>query len=183
MRVVLFVGALALAGWGGFRHYEQHVDQQRFGSIATALAGRHVSVHCQGAVGALVDVSDRSGSVEFDAEGHPAGSTNLARSTCKALSRIAHGRRQRLAVAAGAVETLAHESYHLAGVRDEAVTECYGLQGMTFVARRLGATPGQARAYVTYAWARYPGLPFDYQTADCTDGGRLDLHPETGAWP
>jgi hypothetical protein len=85
--------------------------------------------------------------------------------------------------AALAVEALAHEAYHLAGVRDEAATQCYGLQAMRFVAGRLGLSAELADTYVRAAVARYPTLPEEYMSVQCREGGVLDLHPETGVFP
>jgi hypothetical protein len=82
------------------------------------------------------------------------------------------------------MNTLAHESYHLAGVRNEAQTECYALQAIDFVARRLGAPPDQARALATLAFDQLPGrMPPEYSSPDCRNGGRLDLLPNNPVWP
>ena len=37
------------------------------------------------------------------------------------------------------IQTLAHESIHIFGIKDEAVTECVGMQLLTVAANRLGA--------------------------------------------
>jgi hypothetical protein len=44
-----------------------------------------------------------------------------------------------------ALQTISHESQHLAGIRDEATAECNGMQKLAWFAQRFGATPGQAR--------------------------------------
>jgi hypothetical protein len=44
-----------------------------------------------------------------------------------------------------ALQTIAHESQHLAGIRDEATAECNGMQKLAWFAQRFGATPQQAR--------------------------------------
>ena len=54
------------------------------------------------------------------------------------------------------LNTLAHESYHLAGVRNEAQTECYALQAIDFVARRLGASSEQGRALAAFSFDQLP---------------------------
>ena len=80
-----------------------------------------------------------------------------------------------------AVHTLAHEAVHLAGVRNEAEAECYGLQTVDLVAVRLGADRDTARALADYALARlYPALPSHYRTDACRDGGSLDLEDGHG---
>jgi hypothetical protein len=85
---------------------------------------------------------------------------------------------------AWSVNTLAHESYHLAGVRNEAQTECYALQAIAFVARRLGASREQAQALAKFSFDQLPGrMPPEYSSPDCYDGGPLDLRPNDPVWP
>jgi hypothetical protein len=43
-----------------------------------------------------------------------------------------------------ALQTLSHESQHLAGIQDEAAAECKGMQRLAWFARQFGATPDQA---------------------------------------
>jgi hypothetical protein len=183
VRVLVIASLVAAVGFVGFRTVERHRDEHRFASIASAIAGRKVSIHCQTIAGELVDVSDRFGSVDFDRDGHPGPRADLKRATCQALARLAHGRHDTLENASIGVEVLAHEAYHLAGFRDEAVAECYGLQAMTFVARRLGVSPERAAALVAIASERLKTLPQEYQSLECREGGALDLHPETGVFP
>jgi len=85
---------------------------------------------------------------------------------------------------AWSLNTLAHESYHLAGVRNEARTECYALQAIDYVATRLGASPDQARALAAFSFAQLPRrMPPEYSSPECRDGGREDLRPDDPIWP
>lgn len=183
MRVLAVASLVAAVGFVGFRALTPSADEQRFGEIASAIAGRSVSIHCQSYAGELVDVSDRFGSVDFDREGRPADHADLKRPTCRALARLARGERDSLENAARGVEVLAHEAYHLAGFQNEATAECYGLQAMTFVARSLGASPERARELVDFVRARWNTLPEEYRSDECREGGVLDLHPESGVFP
>ena len=84
-----------------------------------------------------------------------------------------------------AVDVLAHESWHLRGIIDEAETECRSLQTMAWTAQQLGATPEQgARAGARAVRGRLPRharpLP---RPARCADGGALDLRPGRPALP
>jgi hypothetical protein len=82
-----------------------------------------------------------------------------------------------------AVDVLAHESWHLAGVIDEAVTECRAVQTIAWTAVQLGATEPQGRALArAYLETGYPRLPERYRSGACADGGELDLRPDDGAW-
>jgi hypothetical protein len=191
----LLLSALALVGW---RKYETHELENRLAAIAGEIARRPVHVHCQGAVGAALDVTGEAGTVAFDAAGNPSDTTNLKRDICHRLDRYPHLHRSAkfACVVSGtecpldtiktlhALHTLAHESWHLAGVESEAATECYALQTTAFVAEQLGASWGEAEASArVVATQIYPRMPSDYVTSDCRDGGPLDLHPSSAVWP
>src|SRR5262249_44165278 len=78
--------------------------------------------------------------------------------------------------------TLAHEAEHVAGVTDEAATECYARQNVRRLAARLGVRPGQA-AILGRDAARRARMPAEYQSPQCRDGGSLDLHPKSHVFP
>jgi hypothetical protein len=82
--------------------------------------------------------------------------------------------------------TLAHESIHLGNDQSEINASCYGLQWVRYVAEQLGAAPDDAQAIASYAWDQvypaYKNVP-GYWSADCRDGGSLDLHPGSNVWP
>jgi hypothetical protein len=174
---LLLLGVLLFVGW---RHEQTVSLERRLGAISSQIARRPVKVHCQGETGALLDVGPELGTVQFDAEGHPADHTDLKHQVCGWLAKLPGGS---VANAATAVEVLSHESYHLAGYMDEATAECYALQTMPFVAQQFRATPQQIRTWVAYSFARYPSLPEEYVSPDCAPGGRLDLHSSSSIWP
>ena len=85
---------------------------------------------------------------------------------------------------AWATSALAHESFHLRGVRDEAAAECYGLQSTAFTARALGAPTAYAARLAEYTfWNVRPPVDYGYFSPECGDGGKLDLRPQTSRWP
>ena len=94
----------------------------------------------------------------------------------------------KVAQVAMALETISHESYHLLGYRDEATAECYGLQSLWYSAVKLGASTqlGETLASL-YANQMYPTRRTsshpEYWSAECRDGGKLDLRPASHAWP
>jgi hypothetical protein len=158
--------------------------ESRLGSIASEIAGRDVAVRCQGRVGAAFDASWEEGSVQFDAQGHPAGHTNLKRRVCVALDTFAQDPTSADRRELSALNTLAHESWHLAGVANEAETECRALQTIADVARRLGAESLFAQTLaVRFEHEVYPRLRADYRTDECRDGGPLDLRRNDPVWP
>jgi hypothetical protein len=71
-----------------------------------------------------------------------------------------------------ALQTISHESQHLAGIEDEAIAECNGMLALRSVAERFGATPADgvqmARDYYHDVYlAKRPGTP--YYLATCPD--------------
>lgn len=163
----------------------------RLSTIASELARRHVTIRCEGLSGALTDARGESGRTEFNG-GKPVSVSYLQEGVCQTLHAYAR------ALSAGeacllpcgsplevawSVNTLAHESYHLAGVRNEAQTECYALQAIDFVARRLGASAEQARALAVFSFDQLPGrMPAEYSSPLCHNGGKYDLRPSGSVW-
>ena len=145
---VTLVAAIAAAGF--VKHEDRLREQNRLARVASALAGRPVGVRCPGFLSGLVDVHGDAGRVRFDANGRPAGYTDLSPDTCRALRRLPHTDFSCLQHdacgytafdAAWAAHALAHEAFHLRGYEDEAVAECYAMQDTAFVAERLGVKP------------------------------------------
>jgi len=197
-RVLLLVLLASVAGVLLFTRHRAEAAEARLATAASELAGRPVRVHCQGVVGAALDVSSEAGSVRFDPAGRPSDTTELKRGVCTSLLRFRAdvGQAAFACVVGGvpcprevtrtvwAVHTLAHEAWHLAGERDEAATECLALQTTAQAAFLLGATPVEAQALARYVFLHlYPSLPAEYVSPECRDGGPLDLHPETRLFP
>jgi hypothetical protein len=195
--LVAAVLAIAVAGLA-FQQRAGAQSEARYGRVASEIARRDVRVRCQGLLGELLDLGVNAGTVQFDPSGRPGDVTHLTRSVCLGLERFADDPGssgldcvraatvcpRRTFEMVQAVHTLAHEAVHLAGVRDEAEAECYGLQTVDLVAVRLGADRDTARALADYAFARlYPALPPRYRTDGCRDGGPLDLVPGSATFP
>lgn len=195
MRLVaalLFIGGV-LTAVGVARHEDRVRQQDRLGVVATELAGRHVRVHCPNFLATLVDTRVEAGRVRFDGDGRPSDRTDLAPATCSSLRQL--GRVDFTCIdrgdcgysqfkAAWAAHTLAHEAFHLRGFEGEAVTECYALQNTAFVAERLGVPPARARRVQKWVYLKgYPNEPDAYRSAECRDGGRLDLRPASPEFP
>jgi hypothetical protein len=199
LSIVVLVAALAvLAGARqAFPHARSAARKDDFSvrldRVAQAISGRHdVSVRCGQTAGPSI-----LGTVLF--YGHvPGREALLAPQVCGTLerlwkrggpslacTRIGGGQCGKEVVAlAWAMSALAHESYHLRGVRDEAAAECYGLQSTAFTARALGAPPAYATRLAEYTfWNVRPPVDFGYFSPECHDGGRLDLRPQTSRWP
>jgi hypothetical protein len=189
--VLLIVGALTALGFS--RHDQRVREQDRLAAVASDLAGRKIGVRCPGFLASLVDTHGEAGRVQFDAAGRPANHTDLSLQTCKALRHldrvdftcVQHGDCGFPQFdAAWSAHTLAHEAFHLRGFQDEGVTECYALQNTAFVAERLGVAPAQAEKLQAWIYARgYPNEPEEYHSAQCYNGGALDLRPNVAKFP
>jgi hypothetical protein len=115
---------------------------------------------------------------------------HLSPALCTALTRLAYGRvpveRDYWPAALSfSVATLAHESQHLKGISNEAKAECYGMQTITFTAQALGRTKEEGR-YLAYLYWRdeyHDHRDPAYISAECRDGGGLDLRPRSDLWP
>lgn len=196
-RILVAIAAVAALGFyvGPYRDKQQ--DEERLAKIASVIAGRDVGIACPGTLATLTEVSAHDGSVVFTPDGRPTDEAKLSSRTCSRLRALLSGEIAGLdcltsgptcpkAVedAAVAVNVLSHEAWHLAGVRDEAATQCYALQTNASTAMRLGASADEARAISGFILREVqPALPADYRTRDCTDGGPLDLDPDEPSWP
>ena len=172
-----------VAGAWAWSHHVHAADEHALAAVASEIAGRPVGVHCQGFFGSLLDINDRTGEVQFPPDGRPQDHMFLTRDTCKALKRFRTGHRRLTLAAAGAINTLTHEAFHLRGVRNESTTQCFAIQTDAWTLVRLGGTPEEGAAAASLLLAQQPNLPSEYQSPECRAGGALDLHPGTPAFP
>ncbi len=160
---------------------------------ARRIAGRPVSVLCDG--DDLPDYGPGTtthGIVWFYGD-RPANYTVIAPNLCRELLRVRTaglepreaeclrrhaglGCGERISWLALAAAALAHESFHLRGVRDEAAADCYAIQSVELVARGLGLPDGEARGLGAFARANHRvGQASAYESRECREGGRYDL--------
>jgi hypothetical protein len=166
--------------------------ERRLGEVAALAAGRSVQVRCE-------DFSDGTpvepgGVVQFRGN-EPAEFARIRPDVCTDLSRFpgstvgassclgSHACDTGIVDASQAITVLAHESRHLSGIRDEAVTQCYAMQSVPRLARALGVTPYDARALATLEYVvGYARMPQVYRSRECRPHGKLDLTPDA-RWP
>ena len=86
---------------------------------------------------------------------------------------------------AEAIVTLAHEAEHLRTPKaSEAVVECHALQRARGLVRMAGRKPWYEKEIAALAWeVGYPQRFADYRTSACRNGGPLDVHARSDAWP
>jgi len=158
--------------------------ERRLSAAASAVAGAKVTVHCQSVGEASVDLGPEFGYVKFRADGVPERRTVIKWQPCRELVRWLRSDRKHPSRAQMiAVHVLTHETMHMAGATDEAVTECRAMQRDAVTARALGADASSAAALATRYWKQiYPSMPDAYRTAGCRPGGELDEHLSDPPW-
>ncbi|MGH3132932.1 MAG: hypothetical protein ACRDNY_04170 [Gaiellaceae bacterium] len=184
------VGALALVawvvesrtGWNAVDGDARAAAVERFSGEASRIAGRPVTIRCD-------ESRDYVGFVQH-ADGVAIVGGDRAYVTpeiCHDLYRLAFEGETTSSQTARALAVLAHEAWHLRGVRDEGTTECYALQSAVELGRRLGLSEDSARRMMRQQLvenALRSGASVEYRVPpDCRDGGRLDLHPGVDGFP
>jgi hypothetical protein len=191
--LVLLVPIIVFSAW---QYARREQNENRLALAAGAVALRDVDVSCPGFWTRLVEITPNSGWVAFDEHGRPSDEAELSAATCESLERVWRGKErsfrclltggcgeQTLAAVSGIV-TLAHESWHLRGIADEARTQCYAVQSVELVARQLGVAEADARAIAVRVAFDDAHAPLgEYHSAQCRPGGAYDLRPDTPRWP
>jgi hypothetical protein len=112
----------------------------------------------------------------------------LTPSICNTLYQLAiKHRTQSFSRTARALAVLGHESWHLQGVRNEGLANCYGYQSGVEIGVHLGLSEKTARAMMreqlaTNASDSGPNVQYRVPSG-CHDGGTDDLHSETTGFP
>jgi hypothetical protein len=170
-------------GWNAVSTVDQARAEAVFSREATGIAGHPARIVC--------DTSGLHVGIVQEADGAaPVGGrvAYLVPSLCDALYQLRFKHRvQSFSRTARAIAVLAHESWHLHGVSDEGVTNCYAFQSGVAVGVDLGLSQSRARAMMREQLAtnasdsagdsRYLVPP------GCRDGGEDDLHPDSHQFP
>ena len=186
---VAVIGALGLVawvvdsrtGWNGLGADTQAKATARFSAEASRIAEKPVRIECDEAGEHVGVVQHADGAAVV---GGDVGYLTPAR--CLDLYRLAF-EGERSGETARAIAVLAHEAWHLRGVRDEGTTECYALQSGVDLGRRLGLDEDSARQMMRRQLvenSRRGADTLEYRVpSDCRDGGRLDLDERNPAFP
>jgi len=183
--VIAALGALAIvvesrSGWRGLDDATRAAATARFSAEASRIAGHPVEIRCD-------ESGERVGYVQHtDGVAEVGGDVAyLAPDRCQELYRLAFDGETSGGTARG-IAVLAHEAWHLQGVRDEATTQCYALQSGVGLGERLGLSEDAARRLMRQALAENQGAgtSFEYRVGpECRDGGNLDLNPDRSDFP
>jgi hypothetical protein len=184
------IGALAFAlwfvesrtGWDALDVETRLEAQARFSEEASLIAGKPVRIRCD-------EAGEFVGAVQH-ADGVAVVGGDLSYLTpdrCLDLYRLAFEGEVRGSQTARSIAVLAHEAWHLRGVRDEGETECYALQSGVDLGRRLGLDREHARRLMRQQLVENSGRTvgtLEYRVPpECRDGGPLDLRPEDPRFP
>lgn len=208
MRLVILLSLLVLAapaaaGVGPARPVDASLlaraatpDELLAQSVAARLTGKKPVVRC----GPLHASSGVLGITPFFND-HPVGYFLLDPQVCANLAAFratpssydpaactTNACFQRVSGTVQAIQTISHESYHVLGWKAEATAECYGMQSLWYTANRLGASVTLSQALASWYWThlyafRRTSSHPEYWSAECRDGGKLDLRPKSHAWP
>jgi hypothetical protein len=153
-----------------------HNEETRLSQVASVIAGVKATVHCQSGTAEWVDVGNELGYVKWGPGGVPEHSTLIKHEQCGLLSAYLKGGRGHPSLdEVVAVHVLTHESMHMSGITNEALTDCAAMQRDAHTAQLLGANPAQALLLARTYWVNvYPNMPDDYRSDDCRPGGTLD---------
>ena len=184
------IGALAVVfwvvenrtGWNGLDASKRTEAATRFSEEASRVAGKPVTIRCD-------ESGDYVGAVQH-ADGVAAVGGDLAYLTperCLDLYRLTFEGEVRSNRTGRALAVLAHEAWHLRGVSDEGITECYALQSGVDLGQRFGLSNDEARRMMRRQLVenelRGQSSPAYRVPPDCRDGGRLDLAPDSTRFP
>ncbi|MEX2646366.1 MAG: hypothetical protein WD249_08900 [Gaiellaceae bacterium] len=153
------IGAFALVlwfveartGWDALSAETKSQAEARFSAEASRIAGKPVTVRC--------DESGRRVGIIQHADGAAVVGGDLAFLTpqrCLDLYRLAFEGEERGSRTGRALAVLAHEAWHLRGVRDEGQTECNALRSGVELGRRLGLSLDTARELMSQQRAENP---------------------------
>jgi hypothetical protein len=167
------------------------VVDERLGEGVRAVSGFDSKVHCWTPEGWRRLAAPHGAAPEeiagvadiFSLEIH------LRPEVCDALHALLEGERPQVGTealaAAGSLVALTHEGMHLTSVgSNEVVAECRAMQNAYEVGVRLGIEEEYGRRLALIYWEELyrPHDPV-YGSPECTDGGSLDINPDTPDWP
>ena len=186
--VVAFVALAAWGisirrGWSALEHGTQTRIEHSLSAQAERIAGHPVRVRCDTKGTHVGAVQETDGIAEVG--GRDAW---LTPSICFRLYKlIDHKDTQAFSPTGRAIAVLAHEAWHLHGVSDEGVTNCYAFQSGVGVGVRLGLSRERARALMREQLATNgsdsSGDSRYVVPAGCSNGGRYDLDRSSSQFP
>ena len=170
-------------GWDAVSKANRARAESVFSDEATRIAGHPATVVCDTSFEHVGLVQDADGAAQVGG-----GVAWLLPSLCDELYQVRFKHRVRSAPQAGrAIAVLAHEAWHLHGVANEGLANCFAFQSGVRVGVNFGLSESHARALMREQLATNPsdsaGDPAYVVPPGCSNGGRYDLHPRSNRFP
>ena len=170
-------------GWDAVSAADKTRAEAVFSREATLIAGHPAQVDCDESGEFVGFVQDADGAAAVGG-----AQAFLTPAICDTLYQVAFKRRVQSHPRAGrAIAVLAHESWHLRGVRDEGLANCYGFQSGVRIGVNLGLSERTARGLMREQLATNAsdarGNAQYLVPGGCRDGGPEDLDPAVSAFP
>jgi hypothetical protein len=167
-------------GWNAVSAANQTRAESVFSREATLIAGHPARIGCDTSGTRVGFVQESDGVAAVGGR-----QAYLTPSICDTLYQLAFKHRvQSFSRTARAIAVLAHESWHLHGVSNEGVTNCYAFQSGVQVGVNLGLSTSRARAMMREQLATNAsdsaGAPQYLVPRGCRDGGAQDLNAAPG---
>ncbi len=170
-------------GWNAVSSANQSRAEAVFSQAATRIAGHPAAVVC--------DTSGSHVGIVQEADGAaPVGGriAYIVPPLCDELYQLRFKHRVRSFSRTGrAIAVLAHEAWHLNGVSNEGLANCFGFQSGVQVGVELGLSESRARAMMRQQLATNAsdsGANTAYLVPPgCRDGGEYDLNPGSSRFP
>jgi hypothetical protein len=169
-------------GWNAVSAANRAKAEAVFSQEATKIAGHPAGVVC--------DTSGEHVGVVQEADGAALVGGRVAYmlpSLCDELYQLRFKHRVRGSRTGRAIAVLAHEAWHLNGVANEGLANCFAFQSGVQVGVDLGLSESRARALMREQLATNAsdsGSNTQYLVPPgCRDGGEYDLNPGSSAFP
>jgi hypothetical protein len=170
-------------GWSAVSAENQARAEALFSREAAKIAGHPAVVRCDMRGDYVGFLQDADGLAFVGGR-----RAYLTPSICDTLYQLAFKHRtQSFPRTARALAVLAHEAWHLQGVGDEGLTNCYAFQSGVQLGVDLGLSEGTARSMMRQQLATNASdaasAPEYLVPEGCRDGGEHDLDPGSSAFP
>ena len=170
-------------GWSAISQQNRVRAEAVFSREASLIAGHPARVGCDTSGEYVGFVQDADGVATVGGM-----QAYITPAICDALYQLAFKHRvQSFSRTARAIAVLAHESWHLKGVRNEGLANCFGFQSGVQIGVHMGLSESRARAMMQEQLATNAadsGSNVQYQVPPgCRDGGSADLRPATHRFP
>jgi len=170
-------------GWDAVPAENRARAEAVFSREATRIAGHRTSVGCDTS-GEFVGFTQDADGLAFVGGTH----AYLTPPICNTLYQLAFKDRvHSFPQTARAIAVLAHEAWHLRGVRNEGLANCYGFQSGVQIGMNLGLSESDARSMMREQLATNAsdvGPNGQYLVPrGCRDGGANDLDRNSSAFP